>query len=874
MRKKLKNIFLDKNYVKISALVFIYVVPATSNSEVYFDPAMISGSSEAVADISRFNSEGNQLPGRYLVDVFLNSKFVFSREVNFVSTKPRKKGFDESNHSQVKDDTGLMACLTINDFAQLDVKTDVFPKMEPAECISSSSYISGSYTKFDFQQMRLDISIPQAALINRPTGWISPETWDDGINAGLLSWQLTGSENKANYGDSRRQFLNLTSGINIGAWRLRDNSTWNYNENRYGTSHEWDHINTYLQRAIIPWNSEFTIGDNATGSEIFDSLSFRGFSLSSDENMYPDTARGFAPIVKGIAASNAEISIKQNGNIIYRTFVAPGSFSISDLYPLSSGGDLEVSVLESDGKVKVFTVPYSSVPLLQRQGHIRYEITYGNYRSNSENYDSPAFTQGTFLWGLPHNVTIYGGTQLSSNYQSASVGTGINMGEWGALSADITNANSTLADKSHHQGQSVRFLYGRSLISTGTTFQLAGYRFSTEGFHTLDETALGSMSGWVGDSATVDATGKKVKNNWLGYYNLYNIKKDKMQATISQNLSDLGSIYLNGSRQSYWNTPSTTTSVMAGFSSSYGRASYTLSYSYSRASGQSEPDNSIYLSLSVPLDALISGFDKDSKFNSAWANYSVTRDSSGNLANQLSLSGTALEEKNLDWSISQGYGRVDGRSGDVNLDYKGTYGSGSIGYGYNSNYRQYRYGLSGSAVAYSDGITVGQQLGTTNVLIAVPGANGIPVENGNGVKTDWRGFTILPFATMYRENRVALDVSKLDDFTDIDNSVSRVVPTRGALVRASFKAHVGLRALITIRRNNKFLPFGTIISTEDGNNTGLIGDSGQVYLSGLPTNGILKAQWGNGNNDKCTIHYNLKNSSMKNLLPLINEECI
>ncbi len=42
------------------------------------------------------------------------------------------------------------------------------------------------------------------------------------------------------------------------------------------------------------------------------------------------------------------------------------------------------------------------------------------------------------------------------------------MGYFGALSLDITQANATLADDSEHQGQSVRFLYNKSLDETGT----------------------------------------------------------------------------------------------------------------------------------------------------------------------------------------------------------------------------------------------------------------------------------------------------------------------------------------------------------------------------------------------------------------------
>ena len=45
----------------------------------------------------------------------------------------------------------------------------------------------------------------------------------------------------------------------------------------------------------------------------------RGALLASDDEMLPDSQRGFAPVVRGIAKSNAEVSIEQNGYVIYRT---------------------------------------------------------------------------------------------------------------------------------------------------------------------------------------------------------------------------------------------------------------------------------------------------------------------------------------------------------------------------------------------------------------------------------------------------------------------------------------------------------------------------------------------------------------------------
>ncbi len=61
---------------------------------------------------------------------------------------------------------------------------------------------------------------------NHARGYIPPELWDNGITAGLINYNFTGNNaHNTTGGSSRYAYLNLQSGLNIGARRLRDNST-------------------------------------------------------------------------------------------------------------------------------------------------------------------------------------------------------------------------------------------------------------------------------------------------------------------------------------------------------------------------------------------------------------------------------------------------------------------------------------------------------------------------------------------------------------------------------------------------------------------------------------------------------------------------
>ncbi len=53
---------------------------------------------------------------------------------------------------------------------------------------------------------------------NHSRGYIPPELWDNGITAGLINYNFTGNNaHNTTGGSSRYAYLNLQSGLNIGA---------------------------------------------------------------------------------------------------------------------------------------------------------------------------------------------------------------------------------------------------------------------------------------------------------------------------------------------------------------------------------------------------------------------------------------------------------------------------------------------------------------------------------------------------------------------------------------------------------------------------------------------------------------------------------
>ena len=267
-----------------------------SSADLYFNPRFLADDPQAVADLSRFENGQELPPGTYRVDIYLNNGYMATRDVTF------NTGDSEQ---------GIVPCLTRAQLASMGLNTASVSGMNllaDDACVPLTSMIHDATAHLDVGQQRLNLTIPQAFMSNRARGYIPPELWDPGINAGLLNYNFSGNsvQNRIG-GNSHYAYLNLQSGLNIGAWRLRDNTTWSYNssDSSSGSKNKWQHINTWLERDIIPLRSRLTLGDGYTQGDIFDGINFRGAQLASDDNMLPDSQRGFAPVIHGIARGTA-----------------------------------------------------------------------------------------------------------------------------------------------------------------------------------------------------------------------------------------------------------------------------------------------------------------------------------------------------------------------------------------------------------------------------------------------------------------------------------------------------------------------------------------------------------------------------------------
>ncbi|EEP0997767.1 fimbria/pilus outer membrane usher protein [Salmonella enterica] len=800
------------------------LLPLSASARTYtFDASLVGGGKKNV-DVSLFN-EGLQLPGTYNVTVVVNGNTTDSS----VPVPFRLAG--------VPGKRSLQPCLTPEQLTRYGVDVSKYSGLDADADCADLSLIPQATADFDFNRQQLELVFPPQAMLPVLKG-IAPESlWDDGVPALILGWDASTQHSEYRGAWSSRsdsEYVRLQPGLNLGPWRLRNASTWQKSSRQPG---KWQSAYMYAERGINSMKSRLTLGESYTSGNVTDSIPFRGVMLARDESMVPYDQRGFAPVVSGIARTQARVEVKQNGYTMSATTVPAGPFEITDLPSTGSSGDLQVTVLESDGSRQEFTVPYTVPAVALRRGYLKYSMAAGQYRPSSDNVKKTPVLSTELMYGLPWNLTAFGGIQAADHYQAGSAGLGIMPGGWGAVSVDMTQTRSRRYAQDWQNGQRWRVRYSKTL-KTGTSLGVTSEEYATEGYNGLAET----LNTWC-DGSHGCGYGRYADSS------LY--RKNRTSVYLSQSLGRAGYISLNGSRQTYHHDRSGSASWGAGYGTSLWRAHLNLNWSRNRSTdryGRQWTDTMTSLSVSLPLGSM-SG-------SPVYASWRVNNRAHGDTDHELGMYGDGLDQR-LHWDVRERYrdGQGDDKaSSALYLTYRGAYGEMTGNHNRSRYSRQAGAGLRGALVVTSDGVTSGQPSGGTLALVEAPGVSGVPVGGWTGVRTDFRGYTTLGYLSPYQKNDISIDPARLPDDAALAKTSVSVVPTKGAVVKAAFRTSVGKRLLLTLTRaDGTPVPFGAV-ATVDGHDgsTGIVGDKGRVYLTGMPDKGDVTVRWGQGQSQHCT----------------------
>lgn len=778
---------------------------------VDFDPVFLPGGVGS-ADLAKF-SQGEQVaPGTYRVNIYVNELLHGSESIVF-KAGPNKRD--------------ATACLP---YAFVSGLVDKLPPEAAAQpCVDLASLVPSASVRFDLGEQRLDVSIPQAAMRRSARGYVDPSRWDNGITASLLNYQFNWFQRQGGGSQDGQAYLGLTGGFNAGAWRFRHQSSLQWNR-RDGL--QWQNLRNYVQRDITALKSQLVAGDFSTSGELFDTVALRGVQLSTDERMLPDSQQGYAPVVRGIAASNAKVSIRQNGYVIYETTVAAGPFRIDDLYPTGYGGDLEVSVLEADGREQKFTVPYAAVTRMLRPGSTRFSAAAGVYREAGVDVH-PWVAQATWQRGLSNRITGYAGAVVSRHYQAVQFGSALNT-PYGAFGLDLTHARTVLRAPALvpkdaaigdgafgggrvASGDSLRLSYSKNLNATGTNLSVAAYRYSTRDYYSLRDAVLSTSAMGIGAMH----------------------RRNSAQITLSQSVGGSGSLNLTGSTQNYWGGAGSDVQYQLSYNGSTRWFNYSVSAARQR-DGAGRTDNRVYATFSIPLSR--DTVDTSIGFGREGHNEQVAY--SGSRGDRISYGASVSRD-------AQGSTAFNG-SGTYRHPYALLNGSLALGPGY----RQYAFGASGAMLVHPGGVTFGQGLGDTVALIKAQDAAGAAVSSYPGVKLDRRGYAIVPYLTPYRRNQIELNPQGLSSEVELLTGSHEVVPRNGAVVMAAFATRKGRVAVIDLSpADSAAIPFGSDVFDDAGRVVGVVSQGGRALVRGIADEGRLDVHMDEGR--VCSFHYRL-----------------
>ncbi|EBI4370833.1 outer membrane usher protein [Salmonella enterica] len=846
MEKTVQNVPTTRTLPKKTLLAvccaLLYSQPGLTADVVEYDSSFLMGDGAASIDVSRY-SDGNPTPvGTYTVKVFVNEKPVASQTIPFIDVG--KKSAE--------------ACLTPKNLAQLHIKQPeiVGEKAvlkrgdeESDDCLNLPALIDQSSVEFDMGDQRLDITVPQAWVNKGYEGYVEPSLWESGIPAALLSYNINGYHNTNNGVDNDSMYAAFNTGVNLGAWRFRANGNYNWDKDN---GSNFDFQNRYVQRDLPALRSQLIMGESYTTGETFDSVSIRGVRLYSDSRMLPSQLANYAPVIRGVANTNAKVTVTQSGYKIYEATVPPGPFEINDLSPSGYGSDLIVTIEEADGSKRTFSQPFSSVMQMQKPGVGRWDFSAGEV-NDDDIHDKPYLAQGTYYYGLNNYLTAYSGIQGTNNhYLAGLIGVGLNT-PFGALALDVTHSRTEIPDDKTYQGQSYRLTWNKLIEPTNTSFNVAAYRYSTQ-----DYLGLNDALQLIDDAKYNDDDQRDTMDN-------YARMKNQITLSISQPLqdgeTDYGSFYLSGSWTDYWATGDSRSDYTLGYGKgfSWGSMSINLQRTWDE---DGEKDDSLYINLSIPLANLLGGEDRRSGFTSL----STQMRTDFNGGHNLSMNSSGNNEDNtLNYSVNTGYTmqKEDKNISDVGgyVSYQSPWGdiSASASANNDSN-RQYSLSTDGGFILHSGGLTFTNDNFSNSdalVLVKAPGAKGARI-NGGGSTIDRWGYGASNALSAYRENQVSLDIDTLENDVELKSTSTMLVPRDGAVVFASFETDQGRSAIITMTRNDgKTIPFGAEVF-EGNTPIGNMGQGGQAFVRGINDRGELTVRWFENNQPtRCSATYQL-----------------
>src|SRR5450830_110462 len=234
-----------------------HVAPQEGGNEDFeFDPKLLLNGMPA--DLTQFSRANAIAPGTYRADVYLNQKWLANTDILMIrptaetTTRPCL-------------DPELVRLLQIEAPAgHGGPESSAQSNDASSRCRYWDQILGAGQADFDLSTQSLQISVPQAYLKKMGTGSIPEEMLDDGITAGSISYQFNTYHGSGSQGQSQSAYLGLNNSFNMGAWRFRNQGS--FQQSSGGTHYQ--KIANYVNRDIFSIKSQISLGQIFTEGQL------------------------------------------------------------------------------------------------------------------------------------------------------------------------------------------------------------------------------------------------------------------------------------------------------------------------------------------------------------------------------------------------------------------------------------------------------------------------------------------------------------------------------------------------------------------------------------------------------------------------------
>ncbi|MCK3827420.1 MULTISPECIES: outer membrane usher protein [unclassified Pseudomonas] len=799
---------------------------AWAGGDIEFNTDVLDLNDRTNIDLSRFARSGFILPGTYTMLVQINGQPVSEQSVAFYPPEDDPKG--------------SQACLSVDLVEQLGLKASEAASLtwwKGSECLDIHS-LPGTEVSADLATSTLSINLPHAYLEYSAINWDPPARWDEGVPGLLIDYNMTAQSN-AQKNERTRNHLsgNGTVGANAGAWRLRADWQGRVDSARDRSAGEqkleWSRY--YAYRAIPALKARLLVGENYLYSDLFDSFRFTGAALNSDESQLPPNLRGYAPEVVGVAKTNARVVVSQQGRVLYETLVAAGPFRIQDLND-AVAGTLDVRVEEQDGSVQTFKLNTAGVPYLTRPGQVRYKLATGRPSSLQYGADGNLFGTGEFSWGVSNGWSLFGGAITDKYYRAATIGAGRDLLALGALSLDVTQSHANVWNETL-SGKSVRLQYSKNFEQYDSQVTFAGYRFSDKNFLSMSEYLDARHYGMNGELAGREKYDEH--GQYTGGWKPVGGSKALYTATVNKQFRDLGAtVYASYNKQTYWTRPATqrwNLSLSRYFNIGTVK-NMSLSLNVYRTQDYNYKDNGMALTVSVPLGrsgTLSLDANRTAGKNGFSTRYSDRIDERNSY--QLSASDNS----------ASGYLSHAGDQADLTLAASRQQG----------NYTSLSMSARGGGTLTPHGAALHRtnSMGGTRLMVDTGGVADVPVRGyGTPTRSNAFGKAVISDLSSYQRTAASVDLERLPSNVEATQSVTQLTLTEGAIGYRALELISGEKAMAVLRLpDGSAPPFGAMVKNTKQQDTGIVNDGGNVYLSGIQPGEQMVVSW--SGREQCTL---------------------